>query len=73
MVGTLVRGYRCTMSWCDLDLTFDLALVTSSSKNLSGLCLRNNNNSRIYLDILFEKKKKKKKKDLYSAKLIQIL
>ena len=24
LVGTLVGGCRCTMSWCDLDLTFDL-------------------------------------------------
>ena len=21
---TLLRGYRCATSWCDLDLTFDL-------------------------------------------------
>ena len=28
MVGTLVRGCRCATSWCDLDLTFDLAVVT---------------------------------------------
>ena len=27
MVGTLVGGYRCAMSWCDLDLTFDLAYL----------------------------------------------
>ena len=27
MVGTLVRGCRCAMSWCDLDLTFDLYIV----------------------------------------------
>ena len=26
MVGTLVMGCRCAMSWCDLDLTFDLAV-----------------------------------------------
>ena len=25
MVGTFLRGYRCATSWCDLDLTFDLA------------------------------------------------
>ena len=24
MVGLLVRGCRCAMSWFDLDLTFDL-------------------------------------------------
>ena len=29
------------MSWCDLDLTFDLAAVTLSLKILSGLYLRN--------------------------------
>ena len=28
MVGTLVQGFRFAMSWCDLDLTFDLAVVT---------------------------------------------
>ena len=27
MVGTLVEGYRCATSWCDLDLTFDLAYL----------------------------------------------
>ena len=28
MVGILVRGCRCATSWSDLDLTFDLAIVT---------------------------------------------
>ena len=28
------------MSWCDFDLTFDLAVVTLSLKILSGLYLR---------------------------------
>ena len=44
MVGTLVGGYRCVTSWCDLDLTFDLAylMLFSFSKG------HNNNNSRIY-------------------------
>ena len=37
MVGTLVRECRCAMSWSDLDLTFDLAVVTLSLKILSGL------------------------------------
>ena len=32
MVGTLVRGCRCAPSWCDLDLTFDLAVVTLTSR-----------------------------------------
>ena len=27
MVGTLVRGCRCAISWCDLDLTFGLAVT----------------------------------------------
>ena len=27
MVGTLVKGYMCAMSWCDLDLIFDLAYL----------------------------------------------
>ena len=40
-VGTLVRGCSCTMSWSDLDLTFDLAVVTLSLKILSGLYLGN--------------------------------
>ena len=39
MVGTLVGGCRCATSWCDLDLTFDLVLVTMSFKMLSGLFL----------------------------------
>ena len=39
MVGILVRVCRCAMSWCDLDLTFDLVIVTMSFKFLSGLFL----------------------------------
>ena len=27
MVGTLVKGYMYATSWCDLDLTFDLAYL----------------------------------------------
>ena len=34
MVGTLVRGCKCATSWCDLDLTFDIAIVTLSLKIL---------------------------------------
>ena len=36
-------GYecRCAMSWCDLDLTFDVAVVTLIYKILSGLYLGN--------------------------------
>ena len=41
MVGTLVRGCRCAKSWCDLDLTFDLAIVTFTFKILSGLYVGN--------------------------------
>ena len=32
---------RCAMSWCDLDLTFDLAVITLTYKILYGLCLGN--------------------------------
>ena len=35
MVGTLVRDCRCAKSWCDLDLTFDLAVVTLTYKILT--------------------------------------
>ena len=41
MIGTLARGCRCATSWCDLDLTIDLATVTLSLKILSGLYLGN--------------------------------
>ena len=41
MVGTLVKGCRCAMSWCDLGLTFDLAVVTLTYKILCGLYLGN--------------------------------
>ena len=41
LVGTLVRGCRCATSWYDLDLTFDLALVTLAYKILSRLYLGN--------------------------------
>ena len=34
-------GCRCATSWSDLDLTFDLAVVTLTFKILSGLYLRN--------------------------------
>ena len=34
-------GCRCATSLCDLDLTFDLAVVTLTSKILSGLYLGN--------------------------------
>ena len=41
MVGTLVRGSISAISWCDLDLIFDLAVVTLTYKILSGLYLCN--------------------------------
>ena len=34
-------GCRCATSWSDLDLTFDLAVVTLSLKILSGLYVGN--------------------------------
>ena len=39
--GKLVGDCRCAMSWCDLDLTFDLALVTLIYEILFGLYLGN--------------------------------
>ena len=36
MVGTLVGGCRCATSWCDLDLTLDLAIVTLIYKICPG-------------------------------------
>ena len=41
MVGTLVRGCRCATSWCGLDFTFDLAVVTLTHNILPGLYLGN--------------------------------
>ena len=41
LAGTLVRSCRCATSWSDLDLTFDLAVVTLTYKTLSGLYLSN--------------------------------
>ena len=37
MVGILVGGCRCASSWCNLDLTCDLVVVTRSLEILSGL------------------------------------
>ena len=37
----LVKGCRCALSWCGLDLTFDLVAVNFSFKILSGLYLGN--------------------------------
>ena len=41
MVGTLVRGCRCATSWCEIDWTFDFAVVTLTYKIMSGLYLVN--------------------------------
>ena len=41
MVGTLVGGCRCSTSWCDLDLTLHLVVVTLTYEILSGLYLQN--------------------------------
>ena len=41
MVGTLVGGCRCATLWCDIDLIFDLAVVTLTYNILSGLFLGN--------------------------------
>ena len=41
LVGTLVRKYRGATSWSDLDLTFDVAVVTLKLKILSGSYLGN--------------------------------
>ena len=49
LVGTLVRGRRCAMSWCDLDLTFDLAAVTLSLKILSGYISETVRSSKLIL------------------------
>ena len=37
----LGRDIGCAISWCDLGLIFDLAVVTLTYKILSGLYLRN--------------------------------
>ena len=47
MVGTLVGDCRCAMSWCDVDLTFDLAIVTLTFKILTGLYLGNRKLSEV--------------------------
>ena len=37
----MVRGCKCATSWCDLDSTFDLAIVTLTYKILHRLDLGN--------------------------------
>ena len=39
LVGTLVRGCRCATSWCDIDLTFNLTVVTLTYKFMFGYIL----------------------------------
>ena len=39
MVGTLLSGCMCDRPCCNLDLSFDLVIVTMSIKILSGLFL----------------------------------
>ena len=39
MVGTLLRGCRSDTSCCNVDLSFDLVIVTMSFKMLSRLFL----------------------------------
>ena len=41
MARILVGGSRCATSWCDLDLTFNLAVVNLTYKTWSGLYLGN--------------------------------
>ena len=36
MVRTLVGGRRCVTSWCDLDLTFHLVVVTGPLISCAG-------------------------------------
>ena len=44
MVETLVRSYRCALSWCDLNLTFDLVVVNFTFKILlHHFCISLNN------------------------------
>ena len=40
MVGTLVKGCRCATSWSDIDLTFDLAVVTLTYQTCLGYILK---------------------------------
>ena len=41
MVGPLIRRCRCATSWHNLDLTFDLAIVTLTYKILSRVYFGN--------------------------------
>ena len=41
ILGRDIQGCSCATSWCDLDLTFDLAFVTLTLQTLSELYLRN--------------------------------
>ena len=46
LAGTLVGGCRCATSWCDLDLTFVLAVVNLTYNTWSGLYLGNRKRCR---------------------------
>ena len=48
LVGIVVWWYECATSWCDLDLTFDLGIVTFSVKSLSGRTIGNSKMYKIY-------------------------
>ena len=50
MEGTLVGGYRCATSWCDLHLTFDLAYLMLFCLS-TGIC--DTVLSLLYLSYLF--------------------
>ena len=41
MVGTLSEGCRCATEWCDLDFSFDLAVVTLTFEILFKLYFGN--------------------------------
>ena len=41
-------GWRCATSFCDLDLTFDLAVVTLTYKIMSVLYLRNHKMQQVH-------------------------
>ena len=42
-----MTGYRCAKSWYDLDLTFDLTVVTLTFNILTGLYLGNRKMSEV--------------------------
>ena len=48
---TFVGGCRCALSLCELELTFDLVVVTLNLKILSGLYLINHKKLTLGRDI----------------------